>query len=111
MAQWWSGSDFVLYCSEETLKNIGKENAISVLNHKYEIDWLCAWLLCQRTGLLGGTKVFNKSATKYLPIIGWSFWFNNMLFLSREWTTDQKSLVVGIDRILQIPKEIPFNVI
>lgn len=39
LAQWWSGSDFDFYCSEETLRNIGKENAISVLNHKYEIDW------------------------------------------------------------------------
>jgi len=59
MTQWWSGSDFQLFCSEETLKNIGKENAISILNHHYDVDWLFGWVLCQRTGLLGVRKLVS----------------------------------------------------
>jgi lysophosphatidic acid acyltransferase/lysophosphatidylinositol acyltransferase len=40
IAQWWSKSDFYLYIKDEDLKQLGKENAIVVLNHKYDIDWL-----------------------------------------------------------------------
>ena len=39
LAQYWSGSDFDFYASEEDFNMIGKENSISVLNHKYDIDW------------------------------------------------------------------------
>jgi len=53
MGQWWSGSDFYLYCSEDTFKRIGKENAITVMNHYYDIDWLMAMIVCQRSGILG----------------------------------------------------------
>ena len=57
MAQWWSGSDFEIFCSDEAFKKLGKENVISVLNHYYEIDWLLGWVLCQRINVLGVTKI------------------------------------------------------
>ena len=57
MTQWWSGSDFQLFCSDETFKNLGKENIISILNHHYDIDWLFGWILSQRASLLGVKKI------------------------------------------------------
>jgi 1-acyl-sn-glycerol-3-phosphate acyltransferase len=56
MAQWWSGSDFDLFMTDEDIVHFGKENAISVCNHRYDIDWLYALMLCQRVGLLGVIK-------------------------------------------------------
>lgn len=54
MAQWWSGSDIEMFVdSKEDLNMIGKENAFCVMNHKYDIDWLMGWILCQRVNLLG----------------------------------------------------------
>lgn len=110
LAQWWAGSDFHLFCTDETKAALGHEHAISVMNHHYDIDWLFGWVFCQRTGLLGGSKVFNKSATKYLPIVGWSFWFNQMLFLNRDWATDKKSIGKGVDAIIDTPEDIHFNI-
>lgn len=110
MAQHWSGSDFELFCTDETFTKLGKESAVSILNHHYDIDWLLGWTLCQRIGLLGGSRVFNKNSTKFLPIVGWSFWFNEMLFLNREWESDKKSLVKGLEAILETPSDLPFNI-
>lgn len=110
LAQWWAECDFDFFCADEDVPYLGKESALSLLNHKYDVDWLMGWLLCQRISLLGGCKVFNKDSTKYLPIIGWSFWFNEMLFLKREWESDKKSLVKGINAILESPKDLPYNI-
>ena len=40
--------------------------------------------------LIQGSRVFNKDSTKYIPIVGWSFWFNEMIF--------------GIDLVIRIKK-------
>ena len=52
IAQWWSKSDFTLYIKDEDLAHLGKENAVVILNHKYDIDWLLGWIFCQRIDLL-----------------------------------------------------------
>ena len=55
LAQWWSLSDVEVFITDEDLKHFAKENAIYIMNHKYEIDWLMGWILCQRVRLLGVT--------------------------------------------------------
>ena len=37
----------------EDLSKIGKEHAIVVMNHKYDIDWLMGWIMADRHGVLG----------------------------------------------------------
>lgn len=32
---------------------IGKEHNITIMNHKYDIDWLMAWILAERLEMLG----------------------------------------------------------
>lgn len=39
--------------SEDDAKHVGKENFIGVVNHKYDIDWLMGWLVCQNINILG----------------------------------------------------------
>jgi hypothetical protein len=51
-AQYWSGCDFNLYIKDEDLKQIGKERTLAIMNHKYDIDWLLGYILCQRISLL-----------------------------------------------------------
>lgn len=54
MAEWWSGSDLVLYIDKEDFKNyFGKEHGYLLMNHSYEIDWLIGWILCERVSVLG----------------------------------------------------------
>jgi lysophosphatidic acid acyltransferase / lysophosphatidylinositol acyltransferase len=80
------------------------------MNHKYDIDWLLGYVLCSRIKLLGGTKVVMKQATKYLPLMGWSFWFAEYIFLNRIWETDKKLLVKDLNNIFDYPKELKYCV-
>ena len=54
--QEWSGSECDVYYDPENMsdpiQNINKEHVICIMNHKYDIDWLMGWIICQRTGLL-----------------------------------------------------------
>ncbi|KAJ3610860.1 hypothetical protein NHX12_022950, partial [Muraenolepis orangiensis] len=52
--EWWSGTECTLFMdSDSTLGKLGKEHAIIVLNHNYEIDFLCGWNMAERFGVLG----------------------------------------------------------
>lgn len=122
-AQHWSGSDCTVYIENyDDLRFVNKEHSICIMNHKYDIDWLFGWIVCQRIGLLPvlftsntsrfysimffsnskqGSKIIGKSSLKYVPIIGWCWLFTESIFIERKWETDQKLLVQGMDRILK----------
>lgn len=51
--EWWSGTECTLYTDPESFSHYGKENAIVVLNHNFEIDFMCGWIFCDRFGVLG----------------------------------------------------------
>ena len=53
LLEWWSGTDCTLYTDQATVDSFGKEHAIIILNHNYEIDFLCGWTMCERYGILG----------------------------------------------------------
>ena len=52
LAQYWSGCDCELFISDKDFEFVNKEHCIVIMNHKYDIDWLMGWIICQRTGLL-----------------------------------------------------------
>uniref|UniRef100_A0A3B4YEE4 1-acylglycerol-3-phosphate O-acyltransferase n=1 Tax=Seriola lalandi dorsalis TaxID=1841481 RepID=A0A3B4YEE4_SERLL len=51
--EWWSGTECTLYTDPKSYPLYGNENAIVVLNHSFEIDFLCGWTFCDRFGVLG----------------------------------------------------------
>lgn len=51
--EWWSGTECTLYTDPESYQLYGKENAIVLLNHRFELDFLCGWTFCERFGVLG----------------------------------------------------------
>lgn len=51
--EWWSGTECTLYTDPKTYPLYGNENAVVVLNHSFEIDFLCGWTFCERFGVLG----------------------------------------------------------
>ena len=86
-------------------------------NHNSDVDWLMGMCLCEPLGALAGRKSAMKKvcaarsgaarscvralprahaavlhrllqSAKYLPIIGWSFWFADYVFLDRNWNAD-----------------------
>ena len=54
MAEWWASTDLIIYIDKEDLEQYyGKEHGFLVMNHRYEVDWLMGWVLCDRINILG----------------------------------------------------------
>nr|UEK51451.1 AGPAT3-like protein [Parasacculina yatsui] len=106
VAEWWSSSDCRLHVSSEDLPFLGREHALLVMNHTYEIDWLMGWIIAERCGVLGSAKVFLKDVLRYVPVVGWSWSFSNLVFLRRNWRDDQKH----VDDQLNILADYPYPV-
>ncbi|KAJ0100082.1 hypothetical protein Patl1_20570 [Pistacia atlantica] len=101
---WWAGIKVKLYTDRETLKIMGKEHALVISNHKSDIDWLVGWVLAQRSGCLGSALAVMKKSSKFLPVIGWSMWFSEYLFLERSWAKDEGTIKSGLQRLKDFPR-------
>lgn len=104
IAQWWSGCDITVYMDPEERKFAGKEHILVIMNHTYEIDWLMAWILAERFKVLGGAKVYGKNILRYMPLIGWAWYFTECIFLMRNWTKDQKIIADTMKELLDFPE-------
>lgn len=103
---WWAGVKVHLFTDSETLQLMGKEHALVISNHRSDIDWLVGWVLAQRSGCLGSTLAVMKKSAKLLPVIGWSMWFSEYLFLERNWARDESNLKSALQRLIDYP--LPF---
>lgn len=104
IVDWWAGVKIKLFVDRETYRLMGKEHALVVSNHKSDIDWLVGWVLAQRSGCLGSTLAVMKKSSKFLPVIGWSMWFSEYLFLERSWAKDESTLKSGLQRLRDYPQ-------
>lgn len=104
LLDWWAGVKVKVYTPRETSEHLGKERALVISNHRSDIDWLVGWIIAQRLGCLGGTRAVMKKSTKFLPVIGWSMWFSEYVFLSRNWTKDEKVLKNGYSSLKGFPR-------
>ena len=81
------------------------------MNHKYDIDWLAGWVICQRLGIIHGSKIVGKQSLKLVPILGWCWIFTESIFLRRVWDSDRETLVNDLRKVLDhYPKNFFFNV-
>ncbi|CAK7331006.1 unnamed protein product [Dovyalis caffra] len=92
-----------VYADDETFELLGKEHALFICNHKSDVDWLVGWILAQRSGCLGSSLAIMKKEAKFLPVIGWSMWFSDYLFLERSWSKDERTLQSGFERLADFP--------
>ncbi|CAN0909978.1 1-acyl-sn-glycerol-3-phosphate acyltransferase 2 [Linum grandiflorum] len=67
IVDWWAGVKIELYTDSETLRQMGKEHALVLCNHRSDIDWLVGWVLAQRSGCLGSALAVMKKSSKLLP--------------------------------------------
>ncbi|KAI5682955.1 hypothetical protein M9H77_04183 [Catharanthus roseus] len=104
IVDWWAGVKIQLYTDSETFQMMGKEHALVVSNHRSDIDWLVGWVLAQRSGCLGSALAVMKKSAKVLPVIGWSMWFSEYLFLERNWARDESTLKSSLQRLKDFPQ-------
>ncbi|KAJ8528554.1 hypothetical protein K7X08_022246 [Anisodus acutangulus] len=106
IVDWWAAVKIKVYADPETFNLMGKEHALVIANHRSDIDWLVGWILAQRSGCLGSSLAVMKKSSKLLPVIGWSMWFSEYLFLERSWAKDERTLKSGLQRLSDYP--LPF---
>ncbi|GAB4851587.1 1-acyl-sn-glycerol-3-phosphate acyltransferase 2 [Ancistrocladus abbreviatus] len=106
VVDWWAKVKIQIFTDAETFRLMGKEHALVISNHRSDIDWLVGWVLAQRAGCLGSTLAVMKKSSKLLPVIGWSMWFSEYLFLERSWAKDESTLKSGLQRLQDYP--LPF---
>ncbi|OWF45925.1 1-acyl-sn-glycerol-3-phosphate acyltransferase delta-like isoform X2 [Mizuhopecten yessoensis] len=111
IAQWWSGCDIILYIDQKDRLFAGKEHILVLMNHTYEIDWLMLWILSERYGVLGGAKVYGKNMLRYIPLIGWAWYFTECIFLMRNWAKDKKIIADTIKELLDFPDQYWFTLL
>ncbi|GMJ02314.1 lysophosphatidyl acyltransferase 2 [Hibiscus trionum] len=104
LVDWWAGVQIKVFADHESFSLMGKEHALVLSNHRSDIDWLVGWVLAQRSGCLGSTLAVMKKSSKFLPVIGWSMWFSEYLFLERSWAKDESTLKAGLQRLRDFPQ-------
>ncbi|KAG9333401.1 hypothetical protein JZ751_012713 [Albula glossodonta] len=171
LLEWWSCTDCTLYTDQATVDKFGKEHAIIILNHNYEIDFLCGWTMCERYGVLGvrlelnlqtlpptglelnlqtlrlsrtgvkpadtaalqdwrlelnlqtlrpsrtgvkpadtalswtgSSKVLAKHELLKVPLIGWTWYFLEIVFCKRKWELDRETVFRGLERLRDYPE-------
>ncbi|CAF1177749.1 unnamed protein product [Rotaria sordida] len=97
---WWSDSNVTVYVDPQDLKHLQHEYSIILVNHRYEIDWLLGLVVAQELGILGGLKIVGKRSLSLIPILGWSWFFSESIFLRRIWESDKKVLEHDIRQLL-----------
>ncbi|XP_069090599.1 1-acyl-sn-glycerol-3-phosphate acyltransferase delta [Pleurodeles waltl] len=108
LLEWWSGTDCTLYTDMQSFKKYGKESAIVILNHNFEIDFLCGWNFCEKFGMLGSSKVLAKKELSYIPVIGWMWYFLEIVFCTRRWEEDRRTVVQGLHNLRDYPEDFWF---
>ncbi|XP_066553404.1 1-acyl-sn-glycerol-3-phosphate acyltransferase delta [Amia ocellicauda] len=104
LLDWWSGTECTLYTDPQSCQLFGKENAIVILNHNFEIDFLCGWTFCERFGVLGSSKVLAKKELSYVPVIGWMWYFLEIVFCKRKWEEDRRTVAQSLQNIRDYPE-------
>ncbi|CAF94227.1 unnamed protein product, partial [Tetraodon nigroviridis] len=90
---------------------LARSTLIIILNHNFEIDFLCGWTICERFGVLGvrakcgvSSKVLAKHELLKVPLIGWTWYFLEIVFCKRKWEDDRKTVFKGLERLRDYPE-------
>lgn len=103
LIDWWSNSEVRMRVDPKVLSEIGKENAVIIANHHFELDWLFGWMVADRAQVLGNARVFVKKVLKYVPVVGWAWNFSDVAFLERNWDKDQEIMTKSIEGLSDYP--------
>lgn len=107
IAEWWGTTDLLIYIDKDDFdKYYGKEHGYLIMNHRYEVDWLVGWVLCERVRILGNCKTYAKKSIQYIPVIGWAWKFGESVFLDRNWERDKVTIANQLCELVEYPDPI-----
>ncbi|WRT69079.1 uncharacterized protein IL334_006062 [Kwoniella shivajii] len=76
-----------------------KESAMIITNHLGYSDYYLLQYLSCRAGMLGSSRYFVKKEILRIPFFGLAFWSMGMILVSRDWTSDKRTLQDAFLRI------------
>ena len=91
------------YANQETKDKFAREHGLVIGNHRFQMDSLFYWITSEMTNSLGSAKAYAKSDLRWMPIIGWVFFFGEFIFLRRNWKEDEKSIGPALDTLMRSP--------
>ncbi|XP_030560763.1 1-acyl-sn-glycerol-3-phosphate acyltransferase gamma-like [Drosophila novamexicana] len=104
VADWYAGCKLRVYMdADDAKKYAGKEHVLLMMNHKYEIDWLAGWMICDKVGVLGNCKAYAKKAIRYVPCMGWAWWLAEFVFLNRDFDKDKEIIAKQLKIVYSYP--------
>ncbi len=104
LADWWSDSEVRIYADPEIAKEVGKCNAIILMNHHFELDWCFGWMVADRFRVLGNARVFVKKMLTYVPVMGWAWNFSDVAYLTRgNWDKDKETINKSLQKLSLYP--------
>lgn len=106
LGEWWSDSTVTVYASNEDLEWLGQEHTLVIMNHSYGTDFIFTGIVFDHFGLLGNLKGFSKYSHGFLPGIGWSWRFAELVFLNRSFDKDQKIINKQLAKIVNYPDSV-----
>jgi len=106
LVDWWAPCQLDIYTQPEVLEDFGKKNAVIIMNHHYELDWLFGWMVGDRAAILGNCRVYAKKMLQYVPIIGWAWRLSDVVFLERSWEKDKENLTHRLNELLTYPSSV-----
>ena len=62
--------------------------------------------VCDLAGRLGNARAFAKVVLKYLPVIGWSSFLSEDIFLDRSWDRDKEKVSQSLERLESFPSPV-----
>ncbi|XP_003748484.1 1-acyl-sn-glycerol-3-phosphate acyltransferase gamma [Galendromus occidentalis] len=101
LGQYWSNSTVRIFMEDpDAVNSFGSEHGIVIMNHSYETDFVFCWMVCDALDILPNCKTTAKKMIAYVPVMGWNWFFGEMIFLERSWEKDRQTLPQKLDRIL-----------
>ncbi|EFA84063.1 hypothetical protein PPL_03136 [Heterostelium album PN500] len=78
------------------------EGALIMMNHPSEVDWIFTWCLGVRKKSLSNIKIILKDEIKYVPAVGWGCDNLDFIYLTRDWTYDEKHLQYRLEKFKEV---------
>lgn len=91
-------TDFLKCCESQT--NL----ALLIMNHSYELDMMLTLIMGDQFNNLGNIRGFTKSDLKYMPVIGWTMYLSDIIFVSRSWNVDKKHLPSSLTKLFYLDR-------
>lgn len=91
-----TGVKFIFHGDQPRLENI-----LYLSNHQCTVDWFVVNMLAAPLSAIGRVKYILKDTLRFLPWYGWYFEQHGCIYVSKNWSVDQRCLAQAFNSIVR----------